>query len=300
MWPSSFDAASGFDVAQQFRCYTAANTNHVHGEVSQTFWIACARWPAPTSQNLPSRRVLPSVPTATVRGRQADPLVGLMGCSVCARGGSARRCYAFCCLRGGPVNRCKGDSATECTVLRGRSDGWRGGSPGRQGCSCGLEKREKDTQKETRKREKDTQKTRKEKTRKGHPKRRRKKRREKRDEKRTPERKRREKERREKDTQKEQEKERRPLSAPPKSGRRKVGRRKVGVLYRWVSCIAGCCIAGCPVSLGVLYRCCIAAVSLYRLKSGCPISLPYRSVGVLYRFVVSLERWVSCIAISLS
>jgi hypothetical protein len=35
MWPSSFDAASGFDVAQQFRCYTAANTNHVHGEVSQ-------------------------------------------------------------------------------------------------------------------------------------------------------------------------------------------------------------------------------------------------------------------------
>jgi hypothetical protein len=103
-----------------------------------TLCIAGARWPAPTSQNLPSRRVLPSGPTATVRGRQADPLVGLMGCSVCARGGSARRRYAFCCLRGGPVNRCKGDSATECTVLRGRSDGWRGGSPGRQGCSCGL------------------------------------------------------------------------------------------------------------------------------------------------------------------
>jgi hypothetical protein len=125
----------------QTSCFRQKNDMHSEPAFRKrrpTFWIACARWPAPTSQNLPSRRVLPSVPTVTVRGRQADPLVGLMGCSVCARGGSARRCYAFCCLRGGPVNRCKGDSATECTVLRGRSDGWRGGSPGRQGCSCGL------------------------------------------------------------------------------------------------------------------------------------------------------------------
>jgi hypothetical protein len=102
-----------------------------------TFWIACARVSPPAPQNLPGRRGLPSAPTPTARGRQADPFVGLLGDSVRARGTSAWGCCGICWISSGLVNRRIGESATGSTVRRGRSGVFRGDSAALRRCFCG-------------------------------------------------------------------------------------------------------------------------------------------------------------------